>query len=206
MNAQKFNEIFWQCIIDYHVKDDINQPPLNKYEGFDALLYEKCWIDTVQWHLEDIIRKPDIDPKYALEIKRKIDAYNQKRTDLVEKIDDFIYEKYKDIPKKENARLNTETPGWAIDRLSILNLKIYHWEEEANRQDASEQHRTNAKDKLKILYQQRDNLTKAINQLFEELSKGEVIAQTYKQMKMYNDPELNPVLREYTKKKKQSND
>ena len=206
MDAQKFNSIFIQCIKDYHVKDDINQEFVNKYTGFEGLLYEKCWIDTVQWHLEDIIRKPDIEPRYALEIKRKIDAYNQKRTDLVEKIDDYIFELYKDIPKKENARLNTETPGWAIDRLSILNLKIYHWEEEANRQDASDEHKAKAKEKLNILYQQKENLTKAINQLFEELEKGEVIAQTYKQMKMYNDPELNPVLREYAKSKKKKND
>jgi hypothetical protein len=205
MNANEFNQIFEQCIRDYHVKDDINQPLNNPYDGFEGLLYEKCWIDTVQWHLEDIIRKPDIDPVEALKIKRQIDKYNQKRTDLVEKIDEFIYEKFKNIPKKPDARINTETPGWAIDRLSILNLKIYHWAEEANRQDASEEHRKKAKEKLNILLQQREDLTTAINQLFKELAEGKVIAKTYKQMKMYNDPELNPVLREYLKKQASKN-
>ncbi len=200
MDANKFNQIFEQCIKDYHIKDDVNQQFINKYAGFEGLLYEKCWIDSVQWHLEDIIRKPDIEPVEALKIKRRIDELNQKRTDLVEKIDDYLYEKFKDIEPKPDARLNTETPGWAIDRLSILNLKIYHWAEEANRLDASEEHRQKAKEKLNILLQQREDLTLAINQLFKELSEGRAIARTYKQMKMYNDPELNPVLRKYKSK------
>ena len=200
MDANKFNQIFEQCIKDYHIKDDINQAFTNRYSGFDGLLYEKCWIDTVQWHLEDIIRKPDIDPVEALEIKRRIDKLNQQRTDLVEKIDDYLYEKFKNVETKPNARLNTETPGWAIDRLSILNLKIYHWAEEAGRQDASPEHRQKAKEKLNILLKQREDLTLAINQLFKELAEGTAIARTYKQMKMYNDPELNPVLRQYKSK------
>ncbi len=201
MDANHFNEIFTQCIKDYHVKDDIDQPFNNPYKGFDGLLYEKCWIDTVQWHLEDIIRKPDIEPAEALKIKRRIDEYNQKRTDLVEQIDEYLYNLHKDVPVQPDARINTETPGWAIDRLSILNLKIYHWDEEANRPDADDQHRQNAREKLAILLQQREDLTKAINQLLEELAQGKAIAKTYKQMKMYNDPELNPVLREYYKKR-----
>ncbi len=200
MDANKFNQIFEQCIKDYHVKDDTDQELSNPYSGFEGLLYEKCWIDTVQWHLEDIIRKPDIDPVEALKIKRRIDRLNQQRTDLVEKIDDYLYEQFKHVETQPNARLNTETPGWAIDRLSILNLKIYHWAEEANRQDASEQHRKKAREKLEILLKQREDLTLAINQLFEELAEGKAIARTYKQMKMYNDPELNPVLRKYKSK------
>ncbi len=201
MNAENFNKIFSECIETYHIVDEIDQPFKNPYSGFDGLLYEKCWIDTMQWHLEDIIRKPDIDPGEGIKIKRRIDELNQKRTDLVELIDDHIYNLFKDVPVDENARLNTETPGWAIDRLSILNLKIYHWREEAQRQDASEEHRKKAQEKLNILLAQQKDLTLAINQLLKELSEGKVIARTYKQMKMYNDPELNPVLREYKKKK-----
>jgi hypothetical protein len=203
MDANKFNSIFQQCIHDYHIKDDINQPFVNKFSDFDGLLYEKCWIDTVQWHLEDIIRKPDIDPVEALQIKRKIDKLNQKRTDLVELIDDYIYNLYKNIKPLPDARMNTETPGWAIDRLSILNLKIYHWKEETSRPDASDQHKQKAKQKLNILLAQQQYLTKAINQLLYDLQHGKAIAQTYKQMKMYNDPELNPVLRQYHKKNSQ---
>ena len=201
MNAENYNKIFRYCIEKYHEIDQIDQPFTNPYKGFEGLLYEKCWIDTMQWHLEDIIRKPDIDPKEGIKIKRKIDELNQKRTDLVELIDEYIYNKFKEIPVRKDARLNTETPGWAIDRLSILNLKIYHWKEEANREDASYEHRKKAKEKLAILLQQQKDLTKAINQLLKELSEGKVIARTYKQMKMYNDPELNPILRKYKKTK-----
>jgi len=199
MDANNFNNLFRKCIEKYHEIDQIDQPFINNYTGLDGLLYEKCWIDTMQWHLEDIIRKPDIDPKEGMEIKRRIDKLNQKRTDLVERIDEYIYNYFKNIPTKEDARLNTETPGWAIDRLSILNLKIYHWQEEVKRKDATSKHKENAKNKLNILLKQLEDLTTAINLLFKELSKGKVIARTYKQMKMYNDPELNPVLREYKK-------
>lgn len=201
MNAENFNKIFRQCIEKYHEVDEIDQPFNNPYDGFEGLLYQKCWIDTMQWHLEDIIRKPDIDPEEGIKIKRRIDELNQKRTDLVELIDEYIYQQYKDIPVQPDARLNTETPGWAIDRLSILNLKIYHWEEEANRHDASQEHRQKAREKLNILLQQQADLTLAINQLLKELAEGKAIARTYKQMKMYNDPELNPVLRQYKKQK-----
>ena len=201
MNAENFNKIFRECIEQYHVVDEIDQPFNNPYDGFDGLLYKKCWIDTMQWHLEDIIRKPDINPEEGIKIKRRIDELNQQRTDLVELIDEYIYEQYKDIPVREDARLNTETPGWAIDRLSILNLKVYHWEEEANREDADEEHRKKAQEKLNILLQQQKDLTLAINQLLKELAEGRAIARTYKQMKMYNDPELNPVLRQYKKQR-----
>ncbi len=201
MKAEEFNKIFRECIEKYHELDEIDQPFDNPYTDFKGLLYKKCWIDTMQWHLEDIIRKPDINPVDGIKIKRRIDELNQTRTDLVELIDEYIYNQYKNIPIRENARLNTETPGWAIDRLSILNLKIYHWEEETQRQDASEEHRQKAKEKLSILLSQQKDLTKAINQLLEELSTGKAIAKTYKQMKMYNDPELNPVLRQYKKQK-----
>ncbi len=201
MDAQNFNKIFRECIEKYHEIDEIDQPYDNPYQGFEGLLYEKCWIDTMQWHLEDIIRKPDIDPVEGIKIKRRIDELNQKRTDLVELIDEYIYNLYKDVPVSSDARLNTETPGWAIDRLSILNLKIYHWELEANRKDASDEHRKKAQQKLDILLRQQKDLTLAINQLLKELSEGKAIARTYKQMKMYNDPELNPVLRQYKKLK-----
>ncbi len=198
-NVQEFNKIFERAIKDYHILDDINQQMKNPYpEGsFENLLYHKCFIDTIQWHLEDIIRDPKIDPAYALQIKRRIDKLNQQRTDIVELIDDYIFQNFKDKKPLPDARINTETPGWAIDRLSILNLKVYHWKEETIRKDADEKHKQKAQEKLNILNNQLKDLTLAIQMLFEDLNNGRVIAKTYKQMKMYNDPELNPVLRKY---------
>ena len=198
LDPNHFNEIFQLAIKNYHLRDSVNQElktPYKEENDFDAILYKKCWIDSVQWHLEDLVRSPDISAEEAIRYKRRIDALNQQRTDLVEKIDDLIYENFKDIPKKKNARLNTETPGWAIDRLSILNLKIYHWEEASKQEKATEEEREFARQKLNILNQQNADLSSAIAQLFDELNNGKVIAKTYKQLKMYNDPRLNPVLR-----------
>ncbi len=202
INTKHFNTIFEQSISDYHITDDINKTIVNPYnEGtIDFLLYKKNWIDTVQWHLEDIIREPSIDAKKALEIKRKIDKSNQDRTDLVELIDDWFFEEFKNTKPEKNAFIATETPAWAIDRLSILNLKIYHMKEEAERKDADEEHIKKCSLKLKTLQQQREDLSLAINQLFDNLKKGKAIIKTYKQMKMYNDPKLNPVLRAAEKK------
>lgn len=201
---EKFNTIFEEAIKNYHLKDSINQAFISPYENeddFDAILYKKCWIDSVQWHLEDLIRDPDIDPKEAIKYKRRIDNLNQQRTDLVEVIEDFIFDTFKNVQIKENARLNTETPGWAIDRLSILNLKVYHWKQEAEREDNNDEEKEKANLKYNILLKQRIDLTFAISQLFEELKEGKVIAKTYKQLKMYNDPNLNPVLRTKVKGK-----
>ncbi len=196
-NTADFNKIFQEAIKNYHLKDNVYQEFSNIYKknSFKALLYKKCWIDTVQWHLEDIIRDPNINPETAIKIKRKIDKSNQKRTDLVENIDDYIYNEFKNVKIKENARINTESPGWAIDRLSILNLKIYHWKEETLRKDASEEHIKKAGNKLNILQTQFDFLNEAIDKLIFDIANGNVIAQTFKQMKMYNDPETNPILR-----------
>ena len=158
------------------------------------MMYKKAWIDTVQWHLEDIIRKPSIDPKEALVIKRRIDKSNQDRTDMVEKIDDYFFQKFKDIASSNDAILNTETPAWAIDRLSILELKIYHMRIESERESADESHKLNCLEKLNVLLLQRENLSTAIDQLLTNISEGKVKAVTYKQMKMYNDKKLNPEL------------
>jgi len=197
MTSIFLNRIFIESIKIYHVEDSVHQICPNPYlpESFEHLLFLKNWIDTVQWHLEDIIRAEDIAPSEALKIKRTIDASNQDRTDRVEEIDDYFYEKYKGIAPKENARLNTETPAWAIDRLSILNLKIFHMHEEANRNDASDAHRQKCQHKLNTLLQQQKDLSLAIDQLLADIESGNCIITTYKQMKMYNDPELNPVLR-----------
>jgi hypothetical protein len=159
------------------------------------LLYRKNWIDTVQWHYEDLIRDPQIDPDAALELKRKIDASNQRRTDLVEYIDSYFLDKYKTVAIADEAQINTESPAWAIDRLSILALKIYHMREEAQRADASEVHREACQSKLQVLLEQRQDLSMAIDQLLEDISRGVKYMKVYKQMKMYNDDELNPVLR-----------
>ena len=199
MFAKKAIEIFNQATQDFKKSDDINKLLFNRFDFNDNyiehLLYKKSWIDTVQWAYEDIIRDPDIDPVEALALKRKIDASNQVRTDTVEMLDEYFLEKYKDVKILENATINTESPAWALDRLSILELKIYHMNIEANRNDASNDHKTKCSLKLKVLIQQREDLSQAINELLSEISEGKKYMKTYKQMKMYNDDELNPVLR-----------
>ena len=178
--------------------DCVDQSLNNPYplDDLNHLLYRKNWIDTVQWHYEDIIRDPQIDPVAALDLKRKIDASNQERTDLVEYIDSYFLQKYQLVSALENATINTESPAWAIDRLSILALKIYHMEEEANRPDAHENHRSTCHEKLKVLLEQKKDLSLAIDQLLDDIAQGKKYMKVYKQMKMYNDRELNPVLRE----------
>lgn len=199
MFSDKANNIFQEVIEKYHVKDNVDQEFGNPYDSenelLEHLLYRKCWIDTVQWHYEDIIRDPNINPEAALELKRKIDASNQDRTDMVEYIDSYFLEKYKDVKSNEDATINSESPAWAIDRLSILALKIYHMDEEANREDASQEHQMKCKAKLDVLLEQRVDLSTAINQLLEDIAAGRKYMKVYKQMKMYNDDELNPVLR-----------
>ena len=196
MKSLYFFKIFDQSINDYHVKDSIETQIKNPYpkDQFEHLLYQKNWIDTVQWHLEDIIRDPEIEPAEALKIKRVIDASNQKRTDLVEFIDGYFLNKFKDIEPNENATLNSETIAWALDRLSILALKIFHMSEEANRENAEETHKTSCQNKLDILNEQKIDLSIAIDQLIQDIEKGNKYMKIYKQMKMYNDEELNPVL------------
>lgn len=189
--------IFEESIGKYHIADRVDQPFQNPYPTDDIahLLYRKNWIDTVQWHYEDLIRDPEIDPVAALELKRKIDASNQQRTDLVEYIDSYFLNKYKNVVIADKAQINTESPAWAIDRLSILALKIYHMREEAERTDASDAHRDACQSKLQVLLEQRHDLSTAIDQLLEDISNGDKYMKVYKQMKMYNDDELNPVLR-----------
>jgi len=197
MFAHQAFEVFERSIADYHREDRVDQPLQNPFDKEDIrhLLYHKNWIDTVQWHYEDLIRDPGIDPVAALELKRKIDASNQDRTDMVEYLDAYFLDKYRSVEIRGNATINTESPAWALDRLSILALKIYHMKEEAERSDASEQHRKNCSDKLSVLLQQREDLSTAIDQLLSEIEAGSKYMKVYKQMKMYNDEELNPVLR-----------
>ncbi|WP_405221716.1 DUF4254 domain-containing protein [Dokdonia sp. Asnod1-B02] len=203
MFTEKANAIFKEAIDTYHLVNTVDQPFINKYDkGEDLLghlLYRKCWIDTVQWHYEDIIRDPQIDPVAALTLKRKIDASNQDRTDMVEYIDSYFLEKYNSVEVKEGATINTESPAWGVDRLSILALKVYHMNEEATRADASDTHLAACKTKLDILLEQRVDLSTAIDTLLEDISKGDKYMKVYKQMKMYNDDELNPVLRNIKK-------
>jgi hypothetical protein len=193
---QLSNQIFNESVLDYHKTDNVDTPINNPYEfkTIEYYLYLKNWIDTVQWHLEDIIRNPEIDPVEALALKRRIDSSNQDRTDLVELIDSYFLDKYKDTIVNPNAIINTESPAWAIDRLSILHLKIYHMQQEVGRKDSSAEHLAQCQTKLNILLEQKEDLSTAINQLIEDISKGDKKMKVYKQMKMYNDPELNPVL------------
>ena len=200
MKPTDFNRLFDRVIADYHTTDNIDTPCPNPYEkgSLAFLLYQKCWIDTVQWHLEDIIRDPDIQPVEALAIKRRIDKSNQDRTDMVEYIDSYYLQQFQEVTPKVDARVNTETPAWAIDRLSILALKIYHMQAEATRPDASAEHRARCTAKLQVLLTQREDLTQSITELLEDLSAGTKRMKVYKQMKMYNDTDTNPVL--YAKK------
>jgi len=200
MKTKQYNELFDKVIAKYHIIDDVDQAFENPYDkdSFEHLLYRKSWIDTVQWHYEDIIRLPDIDPNEAIVLKRRIDASNQDRTDMVEYIDSYFLEKFKDVKAKDGAKINTETPAWAIDRLSILALKIYHMNEEATRESASDEHRAKCQTKLDVLLEQRVDLSTAIDELLADFESGEKYMKVYKQMKMYNDEDTNPML--YAKK------
>ena len=194
--TQLCNKVFNMAINDYHVKDDVDTVINNPYDrdSIENRLYLKCWIDTVQWHLEDIIRDPHIDPLEALKLKRRIDRSNQDRTDLVEQIDSYFRMKYNDVKILPNATINTESPAWAVDRLSILALKIYHMKEQAERDDASAEHKEKCQKKLDVLLEQQVDLSTAIDQLLDDIENGRKYMKVYKQMKMYNDPSTNPVL------------
>ena len=194
MTALDIYNLFHRQVEEYHKTDSVDAPLCNPYdEGlYEALLWEKSWVDTVQWHLEDLIRPDDVDPVYALQLKRRIDRSNQRRTDLVERIDDHYMATYGIITPTPDAAINTETPAWAIDRLSILALKIYHFSIEANRGD--DEHRAKCQSRLDTLLVQRSDLTEAIDRLLDDLASGRRIMRLYRQMKMYNDPSLNPEL------------
>jgi hypothetical protein len=198
MFSDKANSIFQDVIKTYKVLNTVDQSFTNKHDKEDLishLLYRKCWIDTVQWAYEDIIRDPNIDPAAALKLKRMIDASNQDRTDTVEFVDSYFLEKYKDVEVKSNAKINSESPAWVIDRLSILALKIYHMNVEVEREDASDSHKAACQKKLDVLLEQRVDLSTALDDLLLDIENGDKYMKVYKQMKMYNDDELNPVLR-----------
>ena len=194
--TEQANKIFRQAIDDYHLTDNVDTPIRNPYdrESVEYKLYLKCWIDTVQWHYEDIIRDPHINPGEALALKRRIDRSNQDRTDLVEDIDTYFRQLYSDVTPLPDARLNTESPAWAVDRLSILARKIWHMQEQAERDDASAEHRQRCQAKLDVLLEQQQDLSLAIDQLLEDIEAGRKYMKVYRQMKMYNDPSTNPVL------------
>lgn len=200
-SAESCYAVFQRSIDDYHIKDHVDTSVTNPYPSgsFENLLYAKNWIDTVQWHLEDIIRNPEIDPIEALKLKRRIDKSNQDRTDLVEKIDDYFLEHFKGVNAGGDIRINSETPAWLIDRMSILMLKIYHMREQTLRTDASAEHLAKCNQKLAVLLEQRADMKKAFDELMEDIATGKRRFKVYRQMKMYNDESLNPVL--YAQKK-----
>ena len=196
VQADECYRIFQKSIDDYHLKDDVGSPINNPFASgsFESLLYLKNWIDTVQWHLEDIIRNPEIDPSDGLRIKRKIDKSNQDRTDTVEKMDDFFLETFRNVKYGANARINSETPAWLLDRMSILMLKIYHMQEQTERKDVTNQHIAKCREKLMILEEQKEDMRKAFDELIQDIGSGTRRFKVYRQMKMYNDATLNPVL------------
>ncbi|MFC3198567.1 DUF4254 domain-containing protein [Parapedobacter deserti] len=196
MISEKANRIFEQAIENYHLFDSIDCPYNNPYAShtLDYLLYKKCWIDTMQWHMEDEVRDPDIDPVVGLEWKRRIDDSNQLRTDTVELIDNYFLRHFSHVIPQNDARVNTESPAWALDRLSILCLKIYHMRQETQKINASPQHVTSCMEKLMVLLRQHEDLSRSIDELLDDIRKGKKYMKVYKQMKMYNDATLNPVL------------
>ncbi len=201
LNATQCYAVFQHSIDDYHLHDHVDTALKNPYakDSFEHLLYAKNWIDTVQWHLEDIIRLPEINPVEALQIKRRIDKSNQERTDMVEKIDDYFMEEFKSVKPKSAAKINSETPAWLLDRMSILMLKIFHMKEQVERKDATPEHVEKCTFKLNILLEQKTDMQLAFDQLMEDIQKGDRIMKVYRQMKMYNDASLNPML--YASKK-----
>jgi hypothetical protein len=194
--ADKCYKIFEQSTINYHITDHVDTPCAQHYDNgsIEQTLYAKNWIDAVQWHLEDIIRDPNIDPVEALALKRRIDRSNQDRTDMVEELDTYFRNKYANVTVCDDATINTESPAWALDRLSILALKIYHMEQEVKRTDADAEHKARCQAKLDVLKEQRTDLITAINQLLDDIAAGKKYMKVYRQMKMYNDPATNPVL------------
>lgn len=189
-------KIFEDTVNEYHKHDDVDAKVENPFAPgtIEHTLFAKNWIDAVQWHLEDIIRDPQIDPVEALALKRRIDKSNQDRTDMVEELDTYFREKYSDVKVAADATINTESPAWALDRLSILALKIYHMQAEVDRTDATAEHLVKCRGKLAVLLEQRADLTTAINQLLDDIAAGRKYMKVYRQMKMYNDPATNPVL------------
>jgi hypothetical protein len=196
MKAQDCISIFNEAIAEYHKHDDVDSQIVNRYalNSIEELLYRKCWIDTVQWHLEDIIRDPGIDNSKGIDIKRRIDASNQERTDLVEQIDDWFNEKLTHIQPQKDARLNTESIAWVLDRISILCLKLYHMKEQTERIDSTADHLEKCNLKYSVLLEQEEDLTRSYNELLEDIEAGNRVVKVYRQMKMYNDQSLNPVL------------
>lgn len=196
LSATQCYKIFDQSIQDYHIHDHVDTPIKNPYPAgsFESLLYSKNWIDTVQWHLEDIIRLPDINPTEGIQIKRRIDKSNQDRTDMVEKVDDYFLEQFKNVVPQAGARINSETPAWLLDRMSILLLKIYHMKEQTERNDASAEHIAKTQAKLAVLMEQKTDMQLAFDELMEDIGNGKRRFKVYRQMKMYNDASLNPML------------
>jgi hypothetical protein len=199
-NANQCYAAFQKSIDEYHIHDHVDTAMKSPFpdESFESLLYKKNWIDTVQWHLEDIIRLPEINPIEALQIKRRIDKSNQDRTDMVEKMDDYFLDQFKHVQPKPSAKINSETPAWLLDRMSILLLKIYHMREQVERKDASVEHIAKCQAKLAILLEQKTDMQMAFDQLMEDILYGDRKMKVYRQMKMYNDASLNPML--YQKK------
>jgi hypothetical protein len=196
MKAENCIDIFEKAINNYHIADDVYQSFNNPFESgtIENTMYLKSWIDTVQWHYEDIIRDPNIQPDDGMVMKRKIDKSNQHRTDVVEQLDDYYISLFKDVEPKSDAKLNTESPGWVVDRISILCLKIYHMQEQVDRTDADNKHKQQCLNKLNILLEQKEDISKSFNELLDQVQKGEKQIKVYRQMKMYNDDTLNPVL------------
>ena len=180
-----------RTVADWH-----HGPIENKATGLMATVCTQHSFNYQLWHEEDIARSPDVSDQEIARVKRSIDKFNQQRNDWIEKIDDQIAAliESKNIQTSDDALLNTETPGSAIDRLSIMALRLYHLEEQLQRSDASDEHRTSVEQKISVCQLQQSELAKSLQQLVDAIAAGTKRHLTYRQFKMYNDPTLNPYL------------
>lgn len=173
-----------------------DSPVSNPYSSLMEIVCKQHSFNFLLWHEEDIARSRDVGDARIAEVKRSIDGYNQNRNDWIEKIDDWITEYLQQnlIQAPSSAQLNTETPGSVIDRLSILALRIYHLNEQAERADASPEHIESVQRKIAVCLLQHDDLSISLEQLLGDIGAGRKRHLTYRQFKMYNDPTLNPYL------------
>ncbi len=190
-NVRQITDLHRAMVVQWH-----KQEIANKYHGFLAVVCQQFSFNFRLWHEEDIARSRDVSDARIAEVKRNIDRYNQQRNDWIEKIDDYITDELdrRGVVTAPDAPLNTETPGSAIDRLSILALRIYHLEEQLERTDVTADHLQSVERKLGICLIQHEDLSNSLQELLDDIVAGRKRHKTYRQLKMYNDPSLNPYL------------
>ena len=191
MNVKEITDLHASTVALWHT-EEISNP----YTGFLHAVCSQHTFNFLLWHEEDIARSKDVGDERIAAVKRAIDGYNQKRNDGIESLDAYLLRELErlQVTPQAVARQNTETPGSAIDRLSILALRRYHMQEQADRTDAGDEHRAKARQKLEILAEQHHDLSTSLQELLDDIFAGRKRLKVYFQFKMYNDPALNPQL------------